>query len=210
MTIKLLCPLKPSYLATFPQVAATCKWGSTRIAGSIRQGVLVYRMFTLIPIPLKRVFTPNLFIQIGISCELIMLDAHKQDHKGARITLWRSQAKAWIWKGAYLATKLSRNYLICHAKAAILSTQRMGNLPEERINPDSKPFIAICLDLLGPALVKAMTNKRAQMKVSPIFFVCQATGALHTQVTHDYGKKAFSLQYDHYTMFPSEMPPRRL
>ena len=45
------------------------------------------------------------------------------------------------------------------AKAAILSTQRMGNLPEERISPNSKPFTAICLDLLGPTMVKAMTNK---------------------------------------------------
>ena len=32
--------------------------------------------------------------------ELIMLDAHRQDHKEAKITLWRSRAKAWIWRGA--------------------------------------------------------------------------------------------------------------
>ena len=28
--------------------------------------------------------------------QLIMIHAHQQDHKGAKITLWRSQAKAWI------------------------------------------------------------------------------------------------------------------
>ena len=39
--------------------------------------------------------------------ELIMFDAHRQDHKGSKITLWRSHAKAWIWRGAHLATKIT-------------------------------------------------------------------------------------------------------
>ena len=40
-------------------------------------------------------------------------------------------------------------------------------------------------DLLGPTMVKAMVNTRAHLKVWPIVFVCQATGALHIQVAHD-------------------------
>ena len=36
--------------------------------------------------------------------ELIMIHAHEKDHKGAKVTLWRSRAKAWIWRGAGLAT----------------------------------------------------------------------------------------------------------
>ena len=126
--------------------------------------------------------------------ELIMLNAHMQDHKGGKITLWRSRTKAWILRGADLATRIARNCLIYRAKAAHPSTQRMGSLPEERISPDTKPFTAICLDLLGPTLVKVMTNKRAHMKVWLFLFVCQTTRALHTQVAHDYGKKAFRLQ----------------
>ena len=74
----------------------------------------------------------------------------------------------------------------------------MGSYPEERISPNTKPFTNACIDLLGPTLVKAMTNKRAHLKVWPIVFVCQATGALHIQVAHDYGARAFSLQYNHF------------
>ena len=74
----------------------------------------------------------------------------------------------------------------------------MGSFPEERINPHTKPFTSICIDLLGLTMVKAMANKRAHLKVWPILFVCQATGALNIQVAHDYGARAFSLQYDHY------------
>ena len=61
----------------------------------------------------------------------------------------------------------------------------MGALPEERCQPGAKPFSAICLDLLGPVVVKAMTNKRSNMKVWPLLFVCQATGAMHFEVMHD-------------------------
>ena len=61
----------------------------------------------------------------------------------------------------------------------------MGALLEERCQPGAKPLSAICLDLLGPVVVKAMTNKRANMKVWPILFVCQATGAMHFEVMHD-------------------------
>ena len=92
-----------------------------------------------------------------------MFDAHRQDHKGSKITLWRSRAKAWIWRGASLATSITRNCTTCRAKVALLSSQRMGSLPEERISPNSKPFTAICIDLLGPTMVKAMANKKAHL-----------------------------------------------
>ena len=74
----------------------------------------------------------------------------------------------------------------------------MGALPEERCLPGVKPFSAICLDLLGPVVVKAMVNKRSHMKVWPLLFVCQATGAMHFEVMHDYGTGALLLQWDHF------------
>ena len=71
----------------------------------------------------------------------------------------------------------------------------MGALPEERCELGAKPFTAICLDLLGPIVVKAMANKRANMKVWPILFVCQATGAMHMELMHNYGTEALLLQW---------------
>ena len=41
----------------------------------------------------------------------------------------------------------------------------MGSYPEERFSPNTKPFTTICVNLLGPIMVKAMTNKRAHLKV---------------------------------------------
>ena len=74
----------------------------------------------------------------------------------------------------------------------------MGTLPEERCELGAKPFAAICLDLLGPIVVKAMANKRANMKVWPILFVCQATGAMHMELMHNYGTEALLLQWDRF------------
>ena len=74
----------------------------------------------------------------------------------------------------------------------------MGALPEERCQLGAKLFSAICLDLLGPIVVKAMNNKRANMKVWPILFVCQATGAMHMEVMRNYGTDALLLQWSRF------------
>ena len=84
--------------------------------------------------------------------------------------------------------------MYCHAANPVTLQQRMGDLPEERCELGARPFAAICLDLLGPITVKAMTNKRAHMKTWPILFVCQATGALHMELMHNYGTEALLLQ----------------
>jgi hypothetical protein len=72
-------------------------------------------------------------------------------------------------------------------------------LPEEKTKYGQSPFTDIALDLLGPTVVKAMTNKRAKLKVWPLLIVCQATSVVHIEVMHDYGSAAFMLQWRHYT-----------
>ena len=89
--------------------------------------------------------------------------------------------------------------MYCRAKKHELQTQQMGALPEERLNFGSRPFQFIYLDLLGPTLVKSMVNKRTSMKVWPLLFVCQSTGAVHCEVMHSYGTQAFLLQWERFT-----------
>ena len=89
--------------------------------------------------------------------------------------------------------------MYCRAANPVTLQQRMGDLPEERCELGAKPFTAICLDLLGPITVKAMANKRAHMKAWPILFICQATGALHMELMHNYGTEALLLQWARFT-----------
>ena len=130
---------------------------------------------------------------------LVMQQAHEEDHKGSTITLWRSRSNAWIWRARLLAKKVCKECVQCDARKALVQEQRMGALPLERVAAGTLPFTFICLDLLGPQLVKDMVKKRCTMKVYPMVFVCQATGALHIGVMHDYSTNAFLLQWDHYT-----------
>ena len=131
--------------------------------------------------------------------QLVMQQAHEEDHKGSTITLWRSRSSAWIWRGRMLAKKICKACIQCDACRALVLEQRMGMLPLERVAAGTLPFTFICLDLLGPLMVKDMVKKRCTMKVWPVIFVCQATGALHIGVMHDYSTHAFLLQWDYFT-----------
>ena len=122
---------------------------------------------------------------------LLMLKAHNEDHKAAKITLCRLRAKAWIPKGKSLAIQVERSCIRCRADKRKLCEQQMVDLPEERVNVGSRPFYYVCLYFFGPMAIKAMVNKRAHMKVWPLLFVCQSTGAVHVQVFHDSSTQGF-------------------
>ena len=130
--------------------------------------------------------------------KIIMIEAHEQDHRGPKSTLWRSRTKAWIWRGWRLAQEVERKCTWCRMKKKVMIEQRMGDLPEDRFAVGSKPFTWVSLDLMGPTLVKGMVNGRMSMKVWPLVIVCRSTGAVHTQLMHNYGTEAFLLQWDNF------------
>ena len=57
------------------------------------------------------------------------------------------------------------------------------------------PFTNIGLDLVGPHVVKAMTNKRATMKVWVVLFLCLNTKAINIELAPGYSTKDFLLAY---------------
>ena len=101
-------------------------------------------------------------------------------------------------RGKGLADKVEKACIRCRARKLELVQQQAGDLSPERVSVGSKSFTWICLDFLGPTVVKAMVNKRATMKVWPLLFVCQSTGAVHLQVAHGYGTVPFLLQWEHF------------
>ena len=129
---------------------------------------------------------------------LLMQQAHKEDHRGAKITLWRSRTQAWVWRGLKVAERIVKACIWCRAKRAKLCEQRIGDVPEDRLEVGSPPFTWVSLDLMGPILVKSMVKSRTMMKVWPLLIVCKSTGALHTLVMHDYGTNAFLLQWSQF------------
>ena len=94
-----------------------------------------------------------------------------------------------------LAEKVAKDCNWCVARGRKLQQQRTGDLPEDRFEVGSSPFSWVSLDLMGPMVVKGMTNTRATMKTWPLLIVCRSTGALHVQLMHNYGTEAFLLQW---------------
>ena len=97
-----------------------------------------------------------------------------------------------------VAEEVERQCVWCKVKKGKMQEQRMGNVPEDRLEMGSAPFTWVSLDLMGPVLVKSMVKSRASMKVWPLLLVCRSTGALHTQLMHNYGTEAFLLQWENF------------
>ena len=86
------------------------------------------------------------------------MQAHNENHDGPAGVLARSRGQVWIHRGRYLARKVEKDCTYCHKKKKMVE-QRMGQLPVERIAFGTPPFSAVCLNLLGPVLVKGVVNK---------------------------------------------------
>ena len=59
---------------------------------------------------------------------LIMMKAHKQCHKWAKETLYRSRSITWIWRGLSLAKRVEADCKLCCIKKKIEVEQRIGHL----------------------------------------------------------------------------------
>ena len=127
--------------------------------------------------------------------ELIMLSAHWKDHTGIDITMALSRQDAWIVNARKLAKRIVRKCVRCKYLRKLLEGQKMAALPDAIQGP-SPPFYNIGVDLSGPIEVKAMTNKRAAMKVWVVIFVCLNTKAVCMELAPGYATKDFMLAYN--------------
>ena len=129
--------------------------------------------------------------------ELIMLEAHYQDHAAKDITLAMSRHTAWIVNGRKLATKICKSCVRCRYLRKLLQNQKMADLPDTLQCP-APPFTNVGLDLLGPITIKAMVNKRARMKVWVVIFICLNTKAVSMELAPGYSTNDFMLAYSSY------------
>ena len=126
---------------------------------------------------------------------LIMLHAHCIDHAGRDITISMSRYDAWIVNAKSLAKRIVKDCVRCRFLRKRLEDQKMAGLPEISQMP-CPPFTNIGLDLLGPITVKAMTNKRASMKVWVVLFLCLNTKAISMELAPGYATNDFLIAFN--------------
>ncbi|KAK3106560.1 hypothetical protein FSP39_022546 [Pinctada imbricata] len=118
---------------------------------------------------------------------LLVEDAHKSSgHMGKNATLSILRERFWIvGANSYLKSVISK-CAICKRYQSPPMTQKMANLPSERLEPDEPPFTRVGMDYFGPFELK---RERSSVKRYGVIFTCLNSRALHLEV-------AFSLDTD--------------
>lgn len=113
-------------------------------------------------------------------------------HGGTTITTSYIQQTFWIMKSRRTVMLRLRKCVKCFRMKPKISSQLMGNLPAQRINPSSRPFISTGIDYAGPIEIKASRYRgNTTYKGYIAIFICLATKAIHLEVVTGLDTKHF-------------------
>ena len=111
--------------------------------------------------------------------EVIVRDVHENTaHVGLEWTLGKLRTKYWIVKARPLIKRVLRLCVPCKLMFGKSQTQKMADLPPERLVPDQPPFTFVGLDCFGPFLVK---YRRSEVKRYGCVYTCFTTRAVHLE-----------------------------
>ncbi|XP_043956787.1 uncharacterized protein LOC122822295 [Gambusia affinis] len=113
---------------------------------------------------------------------LILRNIHEQSgHSGRNYVLSQLRQKYWIPKAHSAVRKLLSNCAVCRKLHGKPGEQKMSDLPQDRVLPDSPPFTNTGVDFFGPIEIK---RGRSNVKRYGVLFTCLAIRAVHIEVAH--------------------------
>ncbi|GBM17688.1 hypothetical protein AVEN_168530-1 [Araneus ventricosus] len=149
--------------------------GVMRVGGRLENSQLPYSGKHPIILPSK-----------GKLTEMIVRYYHeKYFHLGRQHLLFQVRQKYWPIHGRNVCRKIVHNCVVCFKVKPKEYSQKMGNLPKERITPD-KVFSSTGIDLCGPFLIKNKYQRKGpEIKVYVCIFICLVTKAIHLEIISD-------------------------
>ncbi|XP_014676130.1 PREDICTED: uncharacterized protein LOC106816087 [Priapulus caudatus] len=102
-------------------------------------------------------------------------------HSGIERTLGEIRQRFWIVKGRAAVKHVIFRCIPCRRMRASLESQRMADLPKDRVTPGLAPFTMVGVDFFGPFMVK---RARSEVKRYGCLFTCLTTRAVHIEVCH--------------------------
>ncbi|GBO28884.1 hypothetical protein AVEN_13783-1 [Araneus ventricosus] len=149
--------------------------GVMRVGGRLKNSQLPYSGKHPIILPSK-----------GKLTEMIVRYYHeKYFHLGPQHLLFQVRQKYWPIRGRNVCRKIVHNCVVCFKVKPKEYSQKMGNLPKERITPD-KVFSSTGKDLCGPFLIKNKYQRKGpEIKVYVCIFICLVTKAIHLEIISD-------------------------
>ena len=152
--------------------------GLLRVGGRLRSSTLDYN-----------VKHPLILPRIGHLVQLLIKHHHeKVAHQGRGLTQNELRANGyWIIGGSRAVSSHIHRCITCRKLRGQNQTQKMANLPEDRIEP-APPFSHCGIDCFGPFVVKDL---RKEHKRYGLLITCMASRAIHIETLDDMTTDAF-------------------
>ena len=114
---------------------------------------------------------------------------HSLAHSGVVATMAKVRLQFWIVGLRRIAKCVVLNCVKCREARAELASQKMGELPVERLRP-APAWKTSFVDFFGPILIREV-NKRSRGKVYGVIFSCSVSRAVHIDLANDYSTSGF-------------------
>ena len=114
---------------------------------------------------------------------------HQQSgHAGREFVLSLIREKYWIISGRQAVRQVLKRCVTCRRLYSRPVSQKMADLPSQRITSDKPPFSYVGVDFFGPFYVK---SGRSQAKRYGCIFTCMTVRAVHIEVANSLEADSF-------------------
>ena len=121
--------------------------------------------------------------------DLIIQSIHEEaGHSGREHVLSLLRSRFWILRGNSAVRRVLSRCVSCRRRQGPFVSQKMADLPEDRVTPGEPPFTNTGLDMFGVFYVK---KGRKQEKRYGIVFSCLASRAVHIEVVESMSTDSF-------------------
>ncbi|XP_011866631.1 PREDICTED: uncharacterized protein LOC105561346 [Vollenhovia emeryi] len=120
-------------------------------------------------------------------------------HAGPQLTLAILRQNYWLLRARATVRSVLYRCITCTRHNARIPEQFMGELPDFRVNPNSRAFVHTGVDYAGPLLVRLAKGRgHKSQKAYIAVFICMTTKALHLELVSDYSTASFLAAYQRF------------
>ena len=118
----------------------------------------------------------------------IVREIHNDAHLGTEWTLSLLRTKYWITRARSVVKRVRHSCITCRRLNSSTCSQKMADLPPERLKPGEPPFCFVGVDYFGPFLVKV---GRSEAKRYGCVYTCLTTRAIHIELINSLDTDSF-------------------
>lgn len=129
------------------------------------------------------------------TAKLLIIKCHQSvRHQGRYFTEGKVRSSGyWITGCRRLVVSILNNCVVCRRLRRQCETQKMSDLPEERLIPGQPPFTSVGVDVFGPwnVITRRTRGSSASSKRWAVLFTCLVTRAVHIEVLEEMSSSSF-------------------